>query len=179
MKTFIIILIILAGCLESYAQKTDSEEQTLFNPPPSVSIEEKAMLETMMQDKSFAFLDRRNVEFLFEINTPKLNLYNAYLKKTSDTIKVLKKASVGWEGQYTLTWFAVEQGKIRIIEAFYGDSSASGELQYVREYTPKEIRLGYYGKNRQCVPSNDEKLFKKKEVCLAYKISAEEKEKIF
>lgn len=166
MKSIVIILIILIGSLSAYSQEL-------------VSSEEKALLETMTKDKSFAVLDRKKVEYLSEINSPKQNIYNAYLKKSSDTVKVLKKASAGWEGQYTWTWFVVEQGKIRIVEAFFGDSSASGELQYVREYMPKEIRLGYYDKNRQCVSSTDEKLLKREELCLAYKIPAVEKEKIF
>lgn len=177
MKSVIVILIFLAGCLEIYAQKPYSEERDFFNPPPSVSVEEKNLLETMTQDKSFAFLDLDKVKYISEVNAPKQKLYSAYLNKSSDTVKVLKKARAGWEGQYTLTWFAVEQGKIKIVEAFFGDSSASGELQYVREYIPEKIALGYYDKNQQCISSADEKLLKKEKLCIIYKVA--EKEKIF
>ena len=98
MKSILLIVMVLAGCLSAYSQI-------------SISLEDKALLTKMLQDKSFTLLDRNSAEYLFEINSLKQNLYKAYLAKSPDAVKILKKSKAGYEGQYLMTWFSVEQGK--------------------------------------------------------------------
>ena len=146
----------------------------------SVSLEEKALLERLSRDNSFTFIDRLSSDgYLPEINVPKQKLYKAYLEKSAEVVKVSKKATAGWEGQYTMTWFAVDHGKVRIVEAYFGDPSGSGELQYLREYVPEVITIGHYAKDWQCEPLKDRKIREYQELCISYKVSSEQREKIF
>ncbi|MFL6230878.1 MAG: hypothetical protein ACJ741_19050 [Pyrinomonadaceae bacterium] len=145
----------------------------------SVSPEEKALLEKLSHDNSFIVIDRDAEEYVSAINAPKQKLYTAYLEKSPGIVKVFIRARAGWEGQYTMTWFTVDHGKVRIVEAYFGDPSGSGELQYVREYMPEEIRLGYYDKNWKCAPLVGSKISRSAELCIGYKVPSKEREKIF
>jgi len=166
MKILALLATLLACSLMSLAQA-------------SVSPEEKALLEKLSRDYSFTAIDRDATEYLSTINSPKQKLYTAYLEKSSEIVKVFKKARAGWEGQYTMIWFTVDHGKVNIVEAYFGDPSGSGELQYVREYKPQEIRLGYYDKDWKCVPLSRNKVPSSKELCIGYKVPSEQEEKIF
>jgi hypothetical protein len=166
MKLPALIMTILACGLTAFAQD-------------SVSPEDKALLEKLSRDSSYTVIDRDAAEYLSTINSPKQKLFTAYLGKSPDVVKVFKRARAGWEGQYTMTWFTVDHGKVKIVEAYFGDPSGSGELQHVREYMPEEIRLGYYDKNRKCVPLIGNNIPRSEELCIGYKVPSEQREKIF
>src|SRR5438046_2754882 len=94
-----------------------------------VSADETALLERLSRDTSFIVLNRETYS-LARLNGQKLSLYEAYSKKSATTVKVYAEMPAGWEGQYTRAWFTVTSGNVTIVEAYYGDPAASGELQY-------------------------------------------------
>jgi len=144
-----------------------------------VSLEDRALLEKLKIDKSFTTIDRNSAEWLSTINIPKQEIYKAYLTKSSEIIKVFIRQSAGWEGQYTMTWCTVTGGRVTIVEAYFGDISGSGELQYVRQYQPEEISVGYFEKNRKCVDFPSAKVPLSAELCISYKVPSEPKVKVF
>lgn len=148
---------------------------TAFAQDP-VSLEDKALLEQLSHDSSFTVM---NSEYLDTLNAQIQKLYTAYLRKSPDIIKVFKRKRVGWEGQYTMTWFTVEHGKVKIVEAYFGDPSASGELQYVRVYTPKKLRLGYLDKDRKFIPLLVGDDTRYKELVIGYQVPSEQGTKVF
>jgi hypothetical protein len=166
MKLFALTITILGCCLIAFAQET-------------VSPENKALLDKLSHDSSFTMIDRDSAEYLSTINSPKQKLYAAFLEKSPEIVKVFKKSRAGLEGQYTMTWFTVDHGKVKIVEAYFGDPSGSKELQYVHQYAPEEIRLGYYDKNRGCAPLPNNKIPRTGELCIGYKVPSEQVEKIF
>ena len=127
---------------------------------------DKALFEQLTRDGSFKVIERnfKPVDLSLS-NTYKQELYLAYLKKELKIVKVFKKALAGMEGQYTMTYFIVDRGKVKILEAYVGDETGSQELQYIHVHTPEEIKLGYLDKSRRFVPlagseiNNDEELF--------------------
>ena len=166
MKLVILLIALLSWGLTTFAQGL-------------VSPEEKALLEQLSHDASFTVIDRDSAEYVSTINSPKQALYRAHLEKSQGVVKVFKKQRAGWEGQYTMTWFTVDHGKVKLVEAYFGDPSGSGELQYVREYNPEEITLGYFDKNRLCVPLPSTNVPRSAELCIGYKVSSESKLKTF
>jgi hypothetical protein len=165
-KHLLLITVLLASCLTVFAQDP-------------VSPEDKALLEKLSHDNSYIVIDRDKAKYVTEINSPKHKLYTAYLEKSPDIVKVFKRERAGWEGQYTMTWFTVESGKVKIVEAYFGDPSASGELQYVRVYTPKELMLGYLDKDGKFTPLLFGETTKNKELVIGYQIPSEERTKVF
>ena len=144
-----------------------------------VSLEDKALLDKLSHDKSFTVIDRTTAGYLSTINDPKRALYKSYLEKSPDTLKVFLRTRAGWEGQYTMTWFTVESGSVSIVEAYFGDVSGSGELQYVREYKPEKLILGYFDKNWKCVPLPANGASKIDELCIGYYVPSEPRMKVF
>jgi hypothetical protein len=127
---------------------------------------DKALLEQLSRDGSFKAIERnfKPVDLSLS-NAYKQELYLAYLKKESKIVKVLQKALAGMEGQYTMTYFIVDHGKVKIVEAYFGDETGSEELQHIHVHTPEELKLGHLDKNRKFIPlagteiNNDEELF--------------------
>jgi hypothetical protein len=144
-----------------------------------VSPEDKALLEKLSHDKSFTVVDRVTAEYLSTINDPKRALYKSYLEKAPAIVKVFLRKSAGWEGQYTMTWFTVESGNVSGVEAYFGDPSGSGELQYVRQYKPEKITLGYFDKNWKCIPLPAKGASEIAELCIGYYVPSEPRMKVF
>ena len=168
MKAFALMVALFWCSSTVFAQ---DQVQELF-AQPRVTPEEKALLEQMSHDSSFTVINRER-DHLAAMNAHKQKLFEAYLKKSPETIKVFKEERVGWEGQYTKTWFMVDHGKVKIIEAYFGDPSGSGKLQYVRTYTPEEIKLGYLDKAWKFVPLTDNQIPKNKELAIGYQVASE------
>ena len=163
MRSLALIVILLACGLTVFAQDP-------------VASEDKALLEQLSRDKSFTVMDS---EYLDTLNAQIEKLYLAYLKKLPDIVKVFKRERVGWEGQYTMTWFTVDHGKVKIVEAYFGDPSGSGELQYVRVYSPEGLRLGYLDKDRKFSPLLFGEATRNKRLVVGYQVPSEERNKVF
>jgi hypothetical protein len=166
MKLSLLVLAILFSGLTVYGQDC-------------VSPEDKALLEKLSRDRSFTVIDRDGPGWLDRINGPKRTLYQAYVEKSLGIVKVFKRQRAGWEGQYTMTWFTVLSGKITIVEAYFGDPFGPNELQYVHQYAPDKITLGYFDKSWECVPLPASGIPKTAELCIGYNVSSEPTMKIF
>jgi hypothetical protein len=142
------------------------------NIQKSISPEDKALLDTLLRDGSYITINRNAAEWMDEINNPKWALYSAFHSKSPKIVKVLKRQQVGLEGQYTLTWFAVDSGRATVVEAYFGDESGSQELQYVRQFQPDKVQLGHFDKKSwKCEPTLRFGNSKTEELCLIYNAS--------
>ena len=158
----------------------DNWGNTFYSEVDVVAKKETALVETLLQDRSFTVVNRESAEWLSTINQPKEAIYKAYVSRSPETLKVLFRQRAGWEGQYTMVWCTVAGGKIAIVEAYFGDPSGSGELQYVRQYEPEEITLGYFNKDRKCEPFPSEITSSPtRELCISYKVPSETKSRVF
>jgi hypothetical protein len=166
MKLYVTVMAIALFAAPAYCQGT-------------VSAEDKALLDKLRHDRSFFEVDREGSEWLDQTNTPKWTLYRAFHEQTPNTVKVLLRKRAGWEGQFTMTWFTVTSGKATIVEAYFGDSSGSDELQSVRSYTPNKLVLGTYDKNRKCLPTTRFGNSKTEELCLLYNVPSGTTLKVF
>jgi hypothetical protein len=166
MKLYRVLIAVVLFCPMAYSQST-------------VSAEDKALLDKLTHDHSFFEVDRDESRWLDETNAPKWTLYRAFHEKAPTTVKVFLRRRAGWEGQFTMTWFTVTSGKATIVEAYFGDSSGSGELQSVRTYTANTLVLGTYDKNWTCVPTTRFGNSKTEELCLLYNVPSQPTMKVF
>ena len=163
MKLLLTIALLLACCVNVLAQDP-------------VSPQERGLLERLSHDSSFTVMDS---EYLDPLNAQIREIYMAYLNKSPATIKVFKRERVGWEGQYTMTWFTVNHGKVTIVEAYFGDPSGSGELQYVRVYDPEVLKLGYVDKDRKFTLLLFGEATRNKQLAIGYRVGSEQRTKVF
>ena len=144
---------------------------------------EKALLQKTEQEGPFLEIRccfRFDTIGLAASNAIKQEIYNAYLKKTPITIKASKREQVGMEGQYTKTYFIIDSGKIKIIEAYYGHVTGRKGLQYVHKYTPEKIEFGYLDlKQLKLIPTPIENNIPPNEFFIGYSVPGDEKIKIF
>jgi hypothetical protein len=96
----------------------------------------------------------------------------AYLVESSKIIKLFKREQAGLEGQYTKTYIIVDNGKVKIVETYFGDPSGSKTLQYVHVYAPTEIKLGYLDKDWNFIPVTLDEIPKDKELVIGYSVSS-------
>jgi hypothetical protein len=160
MRKIALIAVLIVGCLGTFAQeRIDPEYKTLF--------------EQLSNDNTFKIIQRnmRPTDLTIS-NAYKQELYMAYLNKTPNILKVFKREQVGLEGQYTKTYFIVDHGKVKIVEAYFGDPSGSKELQYIHVYTPEEIKLGYLDKDWKFIPLSDSEIPKDKELFIGYFVAS-------
>ena len=151
----------------------------LSGPQSGPTQQDKARLAELMNDDSFTMVDREVTEWLSAINKPKQKIYDAYLTKSLAIVKVRFRQRAGWEGQYTIVWCTVAAGKVEIVEAYFGDESGSGELKYIRQHQPEEIRLGQFLDSRKCVPFEPKREKSSIELCVSYKVEKDSKWKAF
>lgn len=156
MRLNVLITIILIGCSIVIAQER-------------IDPKDKALFEQLSRDGSFKVIERnfKPVDLSLS-NAYKQELYLAYLKKAPKIVKVFQKALAGMEGQYMMTYFMVEDGKVKIVEAYLGDETGSKELQYIHVYTPEEIKLGHLDKSRTFVPLAGSEINKDEELFIGY-----------
>lgn len=130
---------------------------------------DKALFEQLSRDSSFKVIERnfKPVDLSLS-NAYKQELYLAYLNKESKIVKVFQKALAGLEGQYMMTYFIVDHGKVKILEAYVGDETGSKELQYIHVHTPAEIKLGRLDKTRTFVPLAGSEINKDEELFIGY-----------
>jgi hypothetical protein len=158
MKLNALITIVLIGCSIIVAQER-------------IDPKAKALFEQLSRDSSFKVIERdfKPVDLSLS-NAYKQELYVAYLNKASKIVKVFKKALAGMEGQYMMTYFIVDHGKVKIVEAYFGDETGSKELQYVHVHTPEEIKLGRLDKVRKFVPLLGSEIHDDEELFIGYSV---------
>lgn len=133
------IFIWLVSCL-AFAQIPDPQPRVDHSQP---SQEEKDLLSKTEQEGPYEEIKLSRVDSasIIKSNFVKREIFECYFKKSSKIIKVYQKMQVGIEGQYTRTFFTMDSGKARIVEAYYGH--IDGGLVAVKEYMPAEIQMGY------------------------------------
>lgn len=171
MRQIISIAIFLLCCASAFAQgRIDPEDKVLF--------------EQLSRDDSFKVITRnfKPVD-LAASNAYKQQLYTAYLKQTPTVVKIFKRMQAGVEGQYTMTYFIVDHGKVKIVEAYFGDPSGSKELQYIQVFTPEKIKLGYLDKDWEFKPLSDSEMSGQistdKELFIGYLVTSEREARRF
>src|SRR5947209_12851725 len=103
----------------------------------SVAPEDKALFEELSRDSSVKVIGGLFMpDDLAASNAYKQELYTAYLNKSPDIVKVFRRKQVGDKGQYTMAYFIVDHGKVKVVTAYFGDPFGSNELQYIHVYTP-------------------------------------------
>lgn len=162
MKKFSIIAALIVFSLISFAQE-------------NIKPEDKSLFNQLSKDKTFKPIRLNNPLYLNLNNIFKQELYNAFLNKTSGSIKVFKNEQVGMEGQYTMTYFTVNNSKVKIVEAYFGDPSGSKELKFIHVYTPETIQLGYLDKDWHFVTVSNGEISKDKELFIGYFVNSEQK----
>ncbi len=94
-------------------------------PPPCVRFDSEVPLRK----------PRRGISGLHQSLPTSTSYTRPISKKAPDVVKRFKKDNVCWEGQYTIPRFTVDNGKVKIVAAYFGDPSGSGKLQHVRVHT--------------------------------------------
>ena len=156
MKQIALLVILFVNCLAVFAQD-------------NIEAKDKALLEELSNDKTFkSILSNLKTADLKASNTYKQQLNMAYLKKTPNIVKVFKREQAGLEGQFTETYFIVDHGKVKIVEAYFGDPFGSDRLRRIHIYTPEEIKLGYIDKDYKFIPITDSEIPKDKELFIGY-----------
>jgi hypothetical protein len=108
----------------------------------SISPNDRALLEQLSKDDSVKGAS----------NDVKLKLFAAYVNKSAGVIKARKTDIAGREGQRLVTYFIVDHGELKVIEALFGDPSGSQRLRYIRTYIPDDLTVGYRDNLQRFVP---------------------------
>jgi hypothetical protein len=167
MRQIALIAVLIVGCLGTFAQER-------------IDPEDKALFEQLSNDSTFKIIQRRFKPIdLAASNAYKQELYMASLNKTPNIVKIFKREQVGREGQYTKTYFIVDHGKAKIVEAYFGDPSGSNKLRYIHVYAPEELKLGYLDKDWKFIPLSNGEVPKDKELFIGYRVAPRQETRRF
>ena len=150
------------------ASVTASESQLHL---PANDIRWQTKIHQLSHDYSFTIIpEAADFEVL---HTHKRELYLAYLEKSPGVVKRCKRDHVGWEGQSTMTWFTVDHGKVKIVEAYNGDPSWLCTITTCAWAYSGSDQAWLFRQRRQLLYLTNDKIDPNEELQIAYRVASE------